>query len=380
MKRIAVVSPFPLFPDNGGNRVRALGMIRALQDEGHRISFILLPSRRMGDFDYKAHIAFFGNDFHLLERSFGAQILYYAKRVAYRAYRIATGCVHQISDVDEVYYAGFTSQIERIDKGNSFDAVIVQYVHFSKAFSGFSQALKFIDTHDSFSGQMSSQEEVRGFLRADHLIAIQEQEAELFSKQLSSESGNIPDISIVSHIIQSFRNVEPRSHSGAVFLGSDFEQNNLSLRWFVDEVLPRIRELLPSFQLYVLGSVGNRIEEQEGIIKCGYVEDVTDVLNDTPILVNPIVRGTGVKIKLLEAWGMGVPVVSTELGVKGIPAKFLSGTLVVSDGNAEAFAEAVTRLMSNHLFWHEKAQLNRNIRELWNQEQVSSLAELMSDH
>ena len=64
-------------------------------------------------------------------------------------------------------------QIERIDRDNSFDAVIVQYVHFSKAFSGFSRALKVIDTHDSFSGQMPSREEVRGFLRADHLIAIQ---------------------------------------------------------------------------------------------------------------------------------------------------------------------------------------------------------------
>lgn len=184
----------------------------------------------------------------------------------------------------------------------------------------------------------------------------------------------------MSHIIQSLRDVKPESHSGAVFLGSDFEQNNLSLRWFVDEVLPLIRGRLPSFLLYVVGSVGNSVEERDGMIKCGYVEDVTEVLKNAPILINPIVRGTGVKIKLLEAWGMGVPVVSSELGVKGIPAKFLSGTLVVPDGNAEAFAEAVIRLMSNHLFWHEKAQLNRNIRELWNQEQLSSLSELMSDH
>ena len=53
----------------------------------------------------------------------------------------------------------------------------------------------------------------------------------------------------------------------------------------------------------------------------GYVEDVREPLARYAVFVCPILSGSGVRVKLLEAFAAGIPVVSTTLGAEGLARK-----------------------------------------------------------
>ncbi|GAB4362271.1 MAG: glycosyltransferase family 4 protein [Oricola sp.] len=375
LSKIAFVSPFPIFPATGGNRVRTLSMMKAAADMGHDVHFILLPSRQLGEFDRAAHEAAYGSRFHLLRRPAISECRYLARRAAAKTARKLSGSPFRVSSVDEIYFEPFTGQIRELDRRERFDVAIVQYVDFTRALEAFSSALRIVDTHDSFQGQMAESEERRGLLRADNVIAIQDAEAGLFREMLGSQADRV---CVISHFIETGEPVDTAPCEGATFIGSDFRQNNASLTWFIEQVLPIIRSHEPGFRLHVAGSVGKAVPDAPGVVKMGRVPRFGDAFVNSPILVNCITMGTGIKIKLLEAFGAGLPVVSTALGVKGIDPGSLKGTVVVEDGNAAHFAEQTLNLFRDPARRARMAAENLAISGSWNALQAGRLASLLA--
>lgn len=373
--KIAFVSPFPVFPATGGNRARTLSMINAVAAMGYDVHFVLLPSRHLGDVDLDAHRDRYGPRFQLLNRPAMAEMRYLAGRALAKARRKVMRSPYRVSSVDEIYFRPFTQQLAAIHALEKFDAVVVQYAEFSAALSAFPNARLIIDTHDSFHGQMPAQEERRGLARAHDVIAIQEDEAATFRRALSGEPARVI---VISHLIEPGDCVSTEPCMGATFIGSDFRQNNESLSWFIAEVLPLIRDQEPAFQLRIAGSVGNAVGDAPGVIKLGRVARFEDAFVDSPILVNCITSGTGVKIKLLDAFGAGIPVVSTELGVKGIERRFLAGTRVVADGRADLYAQATLELYRDREARATLSTANRIISQEWNNLQGARLKELLA--
>jgi glycosyltransferase involved in cell wall biosynthesis len=74
----------------------------------------------------------------------------------------------------------------------------------------------------------------------------------------------------------------------------------------------------------------------------GYVPDLNAVFRTATALVNPLRFGTGIKIKVIEALGRGLPVVSSPVGVSGIANGDQAGILVAAE--PQAMAEAMVRL------------------------------------
>jgi glycosyltransferase involved in cell wall biosynthesis len=62
------------------------------------------------------------------------------------------------------------------------------------------------------------------------------------------------------------------------------------------------------------------------------------------VAVVPLLTGSGTRLKILEAWAAGLPVVSTTVGAEGLPVRD-GETALVADGGP-AFAAAVTRLLT----------------------------------
>jgi glycosyltransferase involved in cell wall biosynthesis len=63
------------------------------------------------------------------------------------------------------------------------------------------------------------------------------------------------------------------------------------------------------------------------------------------VAVAPVLAGSGTRLKILEAWAAGLPVVSTTLGAQGLGARD-GENLLLADGGP-AFAEAVSRLLAS---------------------------------
>jgi glycosyltransferase involved in cell wall biosynthesis len=77
----------------------------------------------------------------------------------------------------------------------------------------------------------------------------------------------------------------------------------------------------------------------------GFVDDVRPHMRSADVSVIPLLVGGGTRIKAYEAMAMGIPIVSTTLGVEGLPLCHGKHLLVADE--AEAFADRVVELIAN---------------------------------
>ncbi len=135
-----------------------------------------------------------------------------------------------------------------------------------------------------------------------------------------------------------------------LFLGSfRHEPNAIALDWFVNQVLPRIVDRRPQARLVVVGSDAPPRHPYAGrepaIEVRGFVEDIREPLGRYAVFVCPIRSGSGVRVKLLEAFASGIPVVSTKIGAEGLARQDAEFCLLADD--PEAFADKVLQIFDD---------------------------------
>jgi O-antigen biosynthesis protein len=108
-----------------------------------------------------------------------------------------------------------------------------------------------------------------------------------------------------------------------LFLGSwRHDPNRVAVDWFMRQVMPLIVAGEPEARLVVVGSdppPEHTYADYAGHMDMlGFVEDVREPLGRYAVFVCPILSGSGVRVKLLEAFAAGMPVVSTKVGAEGL--------------------------------------------------------------
>ena len=135
-----------------------------------------------------------------------------------------------------------------------------------------------------------------------------------------------------------------------LFLGSfRHDPNRAALEWFLSQALPRILEREPRARVVIVGSdppPAHAYADYAGRLEMrGYVEDVREPLAQCAVFVCPILSGSGVRVKLLEAFAAGIPVVSTRVGAEGLASE--DGGLCCLADDAVGFAERVLALFAD---------------------------------
>jgi glycosyltransferase involved in cell wall biosynthesis len=136
------------------------------------------------------------------------------------------------------------------------------------------------------------------------------------------------------------------------FLGSlEWMPNVQGLQWFLDYAWPLLRNRVQNAELHVGGR--NPTEEVKawdypGVTIHGEVEDAKAFLQDYPIVIIPLLSGSGVRIKLLEALALGRCVVSSKIGAEGLAVRHREH-LMLAETPLE-FAENVGFLVQNPEF------------------------------
>jgi len=134
-----------------------------------------------------------------------------------------------------------------------------------------------------------------------------------------------------------------------LFLGS-FRHlpNQAGLRWFAERVLPLVAARRAGARLIVVGSdppPPHTLPSSDGIELRGFVEDVREPLSRYALFVCPVVSGSGVRVKLLEAFAAGIPVVSTRLGAEGLAR--VDGEICALADEPEDFARKIVELLED---------------------------------
>ena len=133
------------------------------------------------------------------------------------------------------------------------------------------------------------------------------------------------------------------------FLGGlHWPPNADGIRRFAYEVWPRIIEQAPTALLTIIGKdppddlVSAVIP---GIEVSGFVRDLLPYLRETAVFIVPLHAGGGMRVKIIDAWSWGLPIVSTTIGAEGLA--YRDGENLLLADAAETFAGAVVRILSD---------------------------------
>lgn len=142
---------------------------------------------------------------------------------------------------------------------------------------------------------------------------------------------------------------EDRDRDLMVFTGSmNWAPNVDAARFLVEEVLPAVRRRRPGANVALVGRRPSiavaALAEHRGVVVTGGVPDVRPWLWRAGVFACPMVGGTGVKTKLLEAFACGAPVIATTLATQGMRPR-PEVDFVLADG-AEAMADGVCRILA----------------------------------
>ena len=186
--------------------------------------------------------------------------------------------------------------------------------------------------------------------RFDRVVAVSRADAESIEREYGiAEVADVPTGVDIDFFRPSGR--ATREPHNLVFTGSmDWLPNEDGITWFVDYVLPRIHERLPSVTLTIVGrNPPPRIQQlanQDGRLRVtGSVPDVRPYIERAAVFVVPLRVGGGTRLKIYEALAMERPLVSTTIGAEGLPLDPGKHLLIADD--ATSFAQAVLDLMDD---------------------------------
>lgn len=122
------------------------------------------------------------------------------------------------------------------------------------------------------------------------------------------------------------RETEPEE-AAIIFTGDYSDEPNCdAVSWFLRKSWPDIKTTMPETKFYIVGpnppaEFSDAAKKDNSVIVTGRVQDIRPYLAKAQVFICPVRLGNGMRGKVLEAMSSGIPVVSTTLGVEGIPAQ-----------------------------------------------------------
>ena len=181
----------------------------------------------------------------------------------------------------------------------------------------------------------------------DSVIAVSQRDAAAFRKEYGVEQCRIIETGVD---LDYFAYGEPPVGHDVVFSGSmDWLANADGIRYFLDEVWAAIVADVPQARMIVVGRTppADLVERARAAgvnwTFTGFVDDVRGYLRRASAYVIPLRVGGGTRLKVFEAMASGCPVVSTSIGVEGLPVE--PGTHYLRGDDAKELAQGVVRLL-----------------------------------
>jgi polysaccharide biosynthesis protein PslH len=311
LQRWLVVTPVATHPTTQGNSARIVALCTALRTLGHQVHLLyfalegITPAQHL-----EMALAWDGLD-----------VLAPPPRATTSA-AAADGAM----GIDDWYHPVLGQRAAALHRHLPFDAVLVNYVWMSAVFEALPRdVLRVLDTHDVFGNRAerfaaiglraqwfytSVKEERRGLARADRVIAIQQEEAEVLRGRVH---GLGIEVLTLGHLLPR-RFVPPRdgpARPRVGYVGSGNPFNVAALRWLA-AALADDAALAAACEFHVAGAVGAGLAgTAHPFVLHGVLDDLGAFYAGMDLAINPMPGGSGLKIKTLEALSFGLAVLGT---------------------------------------------------------------------
>jgi len=257
-------------------------------------------------------------------------------------------------------YPGMKKQFDAILRRVPYDFVIISYVYWanlikSGAVAGTRTVLDLSDfmtlnRFDSTGGDVKIgpmiEEEIRRVDLFDTVMCISSDEQTFFSQfALKPRYYYIPFFMKKN---EASKDTEPEYD--ILFIGSDNPHNRKGIEWFFEKIVPLSA---PPLRILIVGKISEYVDARDNVTCLSYAGDLGEVYGKSRISICPLLGGSGMKIKVVEALSFGLPVVTTSKGVSGFPSKIDNGCLVAD--SPDAFARSIHRLLTDNRLYREQS-------------------------
>jgi glycosyltransferase involved in cell wall biosynthesis len=326
-------------------------------------------------------------------------------RLKYQLYRIRgrIGSLFmqdaRISNHDECP-GNFRAAIRQQIKSKSYDVYFSNYIKVTPSCVKRFKGLKVADLHDVQTRRIQNDvlptlprwkrglyerlfraSEIAAMRRFDRLIAISPLEKEIIEKDFCPGK-QVSFLPITFDTPRQVKSVAAPYHD-LLLVGSNSDANVHAVEWFLQEVFPLIVEAVPHVRLLIQGAVvrNHRVKEHPtthyyqytNIFLKDFRQNLAEIYSDAKIVLCPIRKGTGMKVKVIEALAYGKPVVGTSVAFEGIEA--VDGRHARIADDAGAFASAVVGLLGDptrslaigtaaHMLFREKYHFRRLLSDI----------------
>lgn len=368
--KILWISHFPPFPPKGGASQRSYNMLKELSSYAD-ITLIALAGRSR----LLANYADEGLALAEMTRALGALcaqvILVPHGRLGRQSNRLLMAlkslALNQAYDVAWLRSSKFAEELKAVLAGTSFDVIHVdtigmwQYVQRENGYV--------VLNHHNIESHMMSRRAAKRHLIArfylehqaeklrrleqkactavDMNVTCSEMDSQRLRRHADANCHVIPNGVDTDYFTRS-RPYTPSSDPRLIFVGGlDWYPNREAVDYLIADIWPAVIKLIPQSRLTIVGRGRSPLLEKAAsmstdISLAGFVADVRPYLEDASVFVCPIMDGGGTKLKVLDAFSMGVPVVATPASIEGIDA--VRGKHYLSAETADQFAECILSL------------------------------------
>jgi glycosyltransferase involved in cell wall biosynthesis len=391
-KRILFVVDGSFFPIRDGSSQRYYVWLQYLNKFGYEVYFLSFNSQR-GRWDSESLqlIKKYVRDYLIID-TYSSPIKHFVKRAFMRLANILMGRNRLYSMIERFFYKKQFGQIQSYITNNSVSdfAIIVNKpwtansmgLENLKNFRG----LKIIDIHDihashfhiakkilmrkpikefiggiyanfllekfwtlTFNYKKAYEEEINILSVFDKVLVTSVSEVEELRniQALSKKVRYLPLLVIPKKEGVSYQNTNKQYDFG--FIGSSGLFNVEAIEFFGNSIIPHIRERRQDFRCLIAGPISNVargiLASERGIEFLDSINDLNDFYGRVKIVIVPLLSGTGVSVKTLEAMNYGCPVLSTTVGVRGLEVKDRFDIWIEDD--PKQFAESLVKMLDN---------------------------------
>ncbi|MEO0136079.1 MAG: glycosyltransferase [candidate division WOR-3 bacterium] len=152
-----------------------------------------------------------------------------------------------------------------------------------------------------------------------------------------------------------------------IFSGNmNYFPNVDAVLFFYYNIYPKIKKLIPEVRFKIVGvnpapAILRLTTHDKDVLITGYVKNIAEHIGSAAVAVAPMLSGSGIQNKILEAMAVGTPVVATKLATNAI--KVTPNKDILLANTPEDFADCVVKLLRDESFWQKLSLNARNLVE-----------------
>jgi len=359
MKNILFFYPENPLLKQQGNNARAFCLLEYFKAQNYQVDFVSLEQPDKENFTNthldtlkRKHLITNG---WLLKRSKRSGIKYLLFSIKQKISNLFN---NKVSDFDRIRF-GQGEELALITKDKTYDLIIISYAYYH----GFLKYLNttpsktIVDTHDFLTSQFQSHKqfnlgnyfshEIQLLNDFDTVWAISSEEHYLYSQFLGDK------VKLAPHVLEdNSSKINQVKSIDLIYVASDNSHNVKAAQWFFNNVYPLLNK---DITITVVGKISQVIPDFKNVNKQSYVEDLSSLYQASRVSICPMLTGTGLKIKVVEALSYALPVVCNERGLDGLLNKTNNGCMVT---NSETeFAAFIDQLLTDKKMYDKQSEL-----------------------